>query len=296
MDTDALTVFLEVADVGSFAAVAKRRHVDPSVISRSISGLEAQLGARLFQRTTRRMTITAEGRQFYLRVKPLLEELEDAREHLASGTDALEGDLRVTASVSFGAHWLVPRLRGFLQQHPSLDLDLQLSDAVLDLIEERVDLAIRLGKPAESSLVARKLMSVRYRVVAERGFADELEVAHPEDLAGPACIAMSLPGLRDQLNARTSTGETIHVPLRPRVLMNSAATVRTAMLEGLGFAVLPDWLIDGDLETNRCVDLLPDYEVAGTSFDSGVWLVYPVRRFLPARVRGFIEYLTGVAG
>jgi len=103
---------------------------------------------------------------------------------------------------------------------------------------------------------------------------------------------MNLPGLRDQLNARAPSGEAIQVPIRPRVLMNSAATVRSAMLEALGFAVLPDWLIDADLDCGRCVDLLPDYEVAGTTFDSGVWLVYPARRFLPARVRRFIEYLT----
>ena len=194
MDTTALHIFVEVVKRGSFAAVARDRHVDPSIVSRAIKGLEDELGSRLFQRTTRRLSLTEAGVAFFDRIAPAVEKIERARESVAEAGRIPRGTLRVTTSVSFGERQLVPLLPKFRALHPELMIDLVLTETVTDLVAERFDVAIRLGQLSDSSLVAKRLFHTEYRVCAS-----------PEYLAGYAYLSSGRSLRRcDRVDRRTS--------------------------------------------------------------------------------------------
>ena len=166
MDISTLQIFVEVMRQGSFAAVARDRDLDPSSVSRTIAALEKELGVRLFQRTTRRLSPTEAGTVYFERIEPLVEEMQQAIDIALDTAGQPKGTLRVTASVSFGQKCIVPLLPDFGFRYPELAIDLFLTDAVVDLFAERIDLAIRLGLLTDSTLVAQPLMRTRYRVCA----------------------------------------------------------------------------------------------------------------------------------
>src|SRR5262249_55159992 len=176
-------LLVDVVQEGSFAAVARRREVDPSTVSRAITALEHDLGARLFQRTSRKLSLTEAGGVYYERLPGVLDELERAREETREITTTPVGTLRVTASVAFGHAFLVPLLPLWRQSFPSLSLDLLLTDSIVDLISERMDIAIRLGARPESGMVGARLLRSRYRVCASPGYLSRKPVPMlPADL------------------------------------------------------------------------------------------------------------------
>lgn len=166
MDLSALQAFVEVIRRGSFAAVARDRGTAPSSISRTIAALERELSVRLFQRSTRKLVLTAAGQRFFARIGPLVDELEAAASMAADETEQVTGRLRITAPVTFGQVALVPLLPEFARLHAALSFDLLLTDATIDLAADRVDVALRLGTPDDSSLVATRLFAMRYVVCA----------------------------------------------------------------------------------------------------------------------------------
>lgn len=293
MDLEQLRIFAEVYRARGFAAVAKARGVAPSSISRQVAGLEAALQVRLFQRSTRSLAPTEAGAAFHARIEPLIEELDAARAELADRTRGPVGRLRVTASVAYGQICIVPRLAAFRAAHPRITLDLFLTDSVVDLVAERIDVAIRHGVLADSALVARKLAAVRYLVVASPGYlAAHPPIRAPGDLAAHDCVTFPYDGFRDHWRFRQGGIET-DVAIRTVVSTGNAAAIRDCARAGLGLALLADWTLGDDLAMGRLVEVLPDWQAAGASFDVALWAIFPSRAFVPAKVRAFVALLGG---
>ncbi|MEM7666841.1 MAG: LysR substrate-binding domain-containing protein [Pseudomonadota bacterium] len=287
----ALNCFADVARRGSFAAAARVRNVDPSIISRNIASMERELGFLLFDRTTRRLNLTEAGEIYLERSQTLVGELEAARLEAGDVVTRPSGLVRVTASTAFGVQWLTPRLHSFMDAFPDISVEARLTDAIVDIAAERIDLAIRLAVQPEGELVASKLMDTRYRIVASpRYVAREGPLFGPADLGGRDCLLLTLPGYRSHWTFRRGEEET-EVAVSGQLVISSPAAIRAAALDGMGPTLLADWMVRGDLETGSLLDLLPEWEASAAGFDTAAWLLYPSRKYVPRKVRALIDHL-----
>ncbi len=292
MDFETLHLFQEVAHRLSFAAVAEERGVNPSSVSRAIGQLEKQLGARLFQRTTRRMALTEAGVNFLQRASVIVEEMEAACDDLRSDPAGPAGTLRLSASVAFGERVVLPLVDDFRESFPNLRLDLMFSDDNVDLVAEGIDLAIRLASGLRGDLVATRLMNTRYMICASPDYlAGARPLKTPSDLADHRCVLFTMPAFRSEWTFRSSDGLEEAVAIDGDLAISSALSLRSAVLAGMGPALLVDWLVAQDLAEGRLVNLFPDHAVTATTFDTAAWLVYPSRSYLPLKVRATIDFL-----
>lgn len=292
MDTHALTTFIDVARHGSFAAVARLRNIDPSLISRIIGALEDELGFRLFQRTTRRLGLTEAGHAYLERITPLVEELALAGEAAQVLTRQPQGSLRVTTSVAFGNKCIVPLLREFRERYPELSIELLLTDARLDLVGDRIDLAIRLAPRLDTELAGLRLFPTHYRVCASPDYLQRTgAIGHPSELSARDCPVFPFAGFRSRWHFRDAAGEVCDVAIRSSVVISNALGLLEAALDGLGPTLLAHWLVDQHLASGRLVDLFPGHEVSATDFQTAAWVLYPSRAYLPLKVRVFIDFL-----
>lgn len=291
MDTDALSTLLLVARHRSFAGAARVLDVDPSSVSRVVAGVEDSLGLRLFQRTTRQLTVTEAGEVYLARIAPLLDDLDLAKDAAAEVSTQPKGRVRLTASVAFGQEMIVPLLAELHRKLPEIELELMLSDQPVDLVAAQVDLAIRLAPAPVGDVISVRLMPTRYRVVAAPSYVQGHDVlAVPGELAGRACLRMTLPDFRTEWRFRRKAEE-VAVPVTGPFLISNALALRAAARAGLGPALLADWMVAGDLASGQLVDLFPDHDVTATDFETGAWLLYPSRSYLPTKVRAIIDFL-----
>ncbi|WIW48830.1 LysR substrate-binding domain-containing protein [Bradyrhizobium sp. 62B] len=292
MDIDSIRLVIEVARQASFAGAARQRDVDPSSVSRMIAQVEAELGFRIFQRTTRSMSLTEAGERYVRRAELVLQELDAAAEEATALGTIPRGRLRATASVAFGNRCLVPLLPEFRAEFPQLQLELILTDSNLDLVSEGIDLAIRLGPGFSGDLVGAKLFDTRYRVCASSAFLrGKPRPRRPADLSAMSCLLFTFPDFRSRWLFRDRRGEITEVAVQGDLLLSNALAMRDCARAGLGPALLPDWLIDEDLVGKRLVDLFPDWQVTATTFDTAAYVLYPNRAFLPVKVRRTIDFL-----
>lgn len=292
MDISVLQIFVEVMRQGSFAAVARDRNIDPSSVSRAIAGLEEELGIRLLQRTTRQLSPTEAGIAYFQRIEPLVEEMQQAIDIATDVTGQPKGTLRVTASVSFGLKCIVPLLSSFSVMYPDLAVDLLLTDAVVDLLAERIDVAVRLGPLADSTLIAQQLMRTRYRVCASLDYLKRCgQPDKPSDVEQHNCLLFPLAGFRSRWIFMNKNGDKSEIPVRGRVIISSAIALQQCAIAGMGLALLPHWLIDEDLHNGKLVNVFSDYQVTATDFNTAAWLIYPSRAYIPLKVRVFIDFL-----
>lgn len=297
MNVSDLSLIEEIARQGSFAAVARQRCVDPSSIGRLVAGIETELGLRLFSRSTRRMELTEAGALYLARIAPLTEELERAGEEARAVQSGPRGTLRLSASASFGQHVIVPRLAGFRAACPEVAVEGLFADSTIDLVAERIDLAIRLAPEVEGDYVVSKWMDTRYRVVAAPDYlAKAPPLLRPEDMARHRAILFPFRDYRSRWLFRQGAGEVMRQPVGGDVLLSPAGAIRDAAVAGLGPALLPDWLIGEDLAQGRLTACIDGWEVTATRFDTAAWLVYPSRSFVPGKVRAMIDYLRGGQG
>lgn len=296
MDLDDLKTLILVRDQGGFAAAARVMDVSPSSISRKVAEIEARLGLRVFQRSTRRFSVTEAGETFLTRLSPLLEEVEGVLSNATTQDTAPAGTLRLTTSVSFGYEVIVPLLPEFHQAYPGIKVDLLLSDSNLDLVQDRIDLALRLAPAPTGDLISSRLMAARYRVVAAPGLFGDAAPTRPGDLAGQPALRFPYPGYRDRWLFRDMDGQVTEVPVSGWLTIPNALALRRAACDGLGYALLADWLVRADLTRGTLIDLFPDHEVTATGFDAGVWALYPSRSFLPQTVRAMIDFLRRSVG
>ncbi|MEO1593031.1 MAG: LysR substrate-binding domain-containing protein [Cyanobacteria bacterium J06632_22] len=291
MEVSTLQLFVAVVRQGSFAAVARDRNIDPSSVSRAIANLETELGVRLFQRTTRKLSPTEAGATYFERIEPLVEDLQQAGDLAAEMAAQPKGQLRVTASVSFGLKCIVPLLPAFQDRYPALTVDLLLTDAVVDLLTERVDVAIRLGLLADSTLIAQRLIPTRYAVCASRDYLARTHVIrYPTDLTQHNCLRFPLAGFRSQWLFRDRQDNVTGVNVQGQTVISNAVALRDCAAAGMGLALLPHWLIRSEISDGTLVNVLPHYDVTATDFHTAAWLVYPSRRYIPAKVTAFSRF------
>lgn len=288
-------LFLDIARRGSFARVADERGLDPSSVSRQIAGLEKQLGYRLFERTTRRVSLTEAGKLTFDRIQSPLEEIGQICSAAKDTLGLPSGLLRVSASVAFGERWLMPRAAAFQREHSAITLDLVLTDTPVDLVADNVDVAIRLGQSVTGTYVTTRLMTTRYRVVASPAFLRNYgRPDQPQGLTNFNCLTFSLPGYQPIWKFMVTGKSVTSVKVSGTFSMTNALTLRRAALNGVGIALLSDWTIDEDIEAGRLVDLFQGWNVSATGFDTAAWILYPSKSYMPAKARVFIDYLKDV--
>ena len=286
----ALEAFARVAETGSFSAAARALNRSKSLISRQISALEAELGARLIARTTRSLTLTEAGRGYHGQVARILSQIEEADLSVGQLQATPRGRLRVNAPMSFSLLQLAPALPDFLALHPEIDIDIAMNDRRVDLMEEGFDLAIRIGRLADSSLVARKLGEMRRIVCASPAyFAAHGRPETPADLRFHACLCYSNADTVDEWRFTDPGGRPVAVEVKGRVRANNGDLLRLAALRGLGLVDLPGFLVEGDIASGALAPVLEPF----IRQEGGVYAVYPHARYLPPKIRVFIDFLAG---
>ncbi len=292
MDIQQLRVFVAIVRLGSFAAAGRQLDLAPSVVTRLVASLESELGVRLMQRSTRKLSLTDAGVGYFEQVRGLLDGLDHAGDEARNTSGGVRGTVRITTSVAYGQTVIVPLLPALHERHSELEIDLLLTDAVVDMVADRVDLALRLGPVVNTSLVGGPLHNVRYRVVASPAYL----LRHgrprvPADLAACDCLRFPLPGFRTQWKFRSANSALQTVDVKGWLVLSTALALHRASLDGLGPALLADWLVGRDIACGSLIDLFPDQEVTATDFESKVWLLYASRAHLPRRVREVIGFL-----
>ncbi|MEW5687993.1 MAG: LysR family transcriptional regulator [Pseudomonadota bacterium] len=281
---DELSVFLAVVEAGGLAAAGRRLRRSPAAVTRTLAALEARVGARLIERTTRRLSVTEAGRRLADEARRILGAYEAAVEREASGP--LRGALRISAPLVFGRRHVAPLVAGFLDDHPQVTAELVLNDRNLDLVEQGIDVALRIGDLADSGLMARKVGEVGRQVVASPAYlARRGAPARPVDLSDHEIVhASTQAGPADWRFERGGRRETIRV--RPRLMINAIEAVVTQAVEGRGIARLFSYQVADELADGRLTRLLPEWEPPPMP----VHLLAPTGRLMPARVRAFLDF------
>ena len=289
-DTATLATFVAVVDAGGFTRAAERLATTAGAVSRRVAALEAHLGVRLINRTTRQLALTEAGEQYYRDVAAILTALTDAEDRVSHLSEAPSGELRVAAPLSFGVRALAPLLPGFHARYPGLHLLLDLDDRMVDIVAAGVDLALRIGDLADSALVARRIAALERVFCAAPTYLDRCgRPAAPAELRRHQCLRYSNLGVREEwtLRRRDDVGLAESVEVSGPVCANNGDLLRHAAVSGMGICSLPRFIVADDLEAGRLECVLGDWRAPPLVL-SAVW---PSRRFVPAKVRVFVDYL-----
>jgi DNA-binding transcriptional LysR family regulator len=281
-----IAIFVKVVELSSFTAAAEALETSQPVVSKAVTRLEEKLGARLLNRTTRRLSLTEAGSELYRRSARALKEIENAELEVARFQSEPRGTLRIAAPMSFSILQLGPFVEEFLQAHPHISIELNLSDQRTDLIEEGYDLAIRIGRLEESNLVARRITTCRQIICASPAYlARHGTPTRPEDLLEHNCILYSLLLTPREWRLTDRNGETHVVPVNGTLHSNNGMLNKAAALAGLGIVLLPTFYIDDALKEGALKPVLCDFRPPELSVN----VVYPERRNLMPKVRAFID-------
>jgi DNA-binding transcriptional LysR family regulator len=284
----AISAFVRVVETGSFARAAARLDVSVSSVSRQVSELEAHLDARLLNRTTRRLSLTESGRAFHERCVQLLADLEEAEQSANVGTIEPRGTLRLTAAVTFGSRHLAPALADFVARHPAMRFDVELSDRATDLVEEGFDVAVRIGEIGSQNLVGRRVGATHLVCCAAPSYLARMGTpGKPEDLARHACLTYEYSPQRSVWPFRDAKGRERNVRVAGAVHANNGRFLEALAVEGVGIAYEPDFIVGPDVRAGRLTQLLRGYAPPPTN----IYVVYPSRRHLSAKVRVFADFL-----
>lgn len=282
-----MSVFAAVVEAGSFIGAVEGLRMSKAAVSRHVDALEQRLGVRLLQRTTRRLSLTEEGRIFYQRAKEVLAALDDAESEITSRTQEPSGLIRINVPLTFGIMHLAPLWSAFMQVYPQVDLDITLNDRVVDLVDEGYDLAVRIGDMPSSALISRKLASTRMMLCASPAYlARHGAPAHPQELAKHRVLAYTNWSGRDEWHFDGPDGK-VSVGTRARVYTNNGDTCRAIALAHGGIMLQPSFMLQEDLRSGALVELMPEYRAS----ELGVYAVYPTRKQLPLKVRRLVDYL-----
>jgi DNA-binding transcriptional LysR family regulator len=280
-----LEIFARVAAAGNMSAAGREMGLSPAVVSKRISHMEERLGARLFQRTTRQLKLTETGQGFFERIRVILQDIEEAEAYVSQVNAKASGTLRVTAPTGFCRMHIAPYLASFLEQHPELNVEMLLTDSIVDIVGEGIDLAIRIAELDDSSLVARRLASCRHVICASPNYlALHGTPKTLNHLTKHNCLSTSHHAIWRLLGPE---GE-VSVKVSGNLRSNSSDVINEAVLSGLGIALRPTWNVAEDLKTGRLRVVLPDYR---ESERVGIHAIYPCRQFVPAKLRVFVDFL-----
>jgi Transcriptional regulator len=283
-----LSAFAKVVEHGSFARAAERLELSVSAVSRQVSELEAHLGVRLLNRTTRRLSLTESGRAFHERCVQLLADLEEAEDEVSASAIVPRGTLRLTAPNSFGTRYLASTVADFRMRFPQLRFDLQLSDGALDLVDEGLDLAIRIGDVGSQALIARRIGVARMICCAAPAYLERHPAPRtPSDLASHPCLTYAYSSGGNVWSFRDARGDTHEVKVTGPAHANNGEMLAALAVAGVGINLEPDFIIADDVRAGRLIPLLNDYVAPAIVIHAA----YPSRRHLSAKVRTFIDFL-----
>jgi len=288
-----IAVFVAAVDEGSLVAAGRRFGLSASMAGKHVSGLEADLKVRLMQRSTRRLSLTEAGRAYYQRCRRILEEFDDANREASDADGAPRGRLRVAVPVTFGAVQMGPVVARYLEDHPQVDIEVLLDDRYVDLQEAGIDVAIRIGRLPDSALVARRLAPCRMIVCAAPAYLARAGTpADPQALCAAPRLAFS-GAVSERGWILTDAQQHEHLIDGPiRMHANNMQMLLTGVLAGLGVAYGPTFVFGPYLQSGELVRLLPDYRATELTIQA----VYPTARYLPQKVRRFIDYLAAEFG
>jgi DNA-binding transcriptional LysR family regulator len=284
---DGIAAFVRVVDGGSFSAAAGRLKISKSAVSAHVQRLEERLGVRLLNRTTRRLSLTEAGAAYYRHCKRILSEAEAAEQAASALQREPRGTLRISVPDSFGWMHVAPAVPAFLKRYPDLGLDISLSSTHVNLVDEGLDLAIRIGALEDSPLVVRKLAPSRLIICATPAYLKEHGTpSEPDELAGHNCLCTKLLPWGDEWRLVSKRGE-IRTPVAGSFRSNNAEMLRAAALDGVGVAVLPSWAISEPLRTGALRRILAAWEPPAST----IYAVYPDNRLMSMKVRAFVDHL-----
>ncbi len=296
----AMRSFVRAVELGSFSRAAEAAGVKVSTVSRYVTGLEADLGAAILNRSTRSLRLTEAGQAFYERAVRVLQDVEEAREATRSLNARPQGLLRVALPGAFGRRHVMPHMRIFLDANPDLRLDVLVADTPVDLIEFGVDVAVRIGVMADSALIARWLASETFILVGSPGYlANHPEPRTPLDLAGHNCL------LGDPHASRAWHPRAVAEPGGPRgeievggrMRTNDLEALREAVIDGDGIALLPAWLCGSELRDGRMAAVLPHWDwLPSPGSERAIWGLYPPKKIVSPKVKAFLAFLAARLG
>jgi DNA-binding transcriptional LysR family regulator len=288
-----IAIFVKVVQLSSFTAAADALEMSQPVVSKAVTRLEEKLGARLLNRTTRRLSLTEAGSELYRRSVRALEEIENAELEVARFQTEPKGVLRISAPMSFSILQLGGKLNTFLERYPGVSVELTLDDRRIDLVEEGVDVAIRIANLRDSSLVARKIVPCRQVLCAAPSYLKKHGTPErPEDLLEHNCILYSFLTHAREWRLLDEQGEEHVVPLKGTLQTNNGLVNRAAAMSGVGIVMLPTFYVGEQLRSGELVPILCKFRPA----DIAVYAVYPERRNLTPKVRAFIDFLAEAFG
>jgi LysR family transcriptional regulator, regulator for bpeEF and oprC len=292
-DLEDLRIFERVAALKSFSLAARSLSRPKSTISRSVARLEASLGTRLIQRTTREVALTPAGEAMVARCSSALSELSDAIDYVGSLSETPQGLLRISCGVGWGFHVLAGQLPEFVKLFPLIDLQLDLTGRLVDLVQERVDVAVRMGPIPDSTIVAVRLGSMSRLLCASPGYLKARTIPRvPDDLAAHDFIEMPGQDGRPRVLTFQRNGQTTEISIRPRIEVNEALTIHRLVKGGAGIGVISNYLCVPDIAGGRLVQLLPDWSPQPVDIS----LIFPSKRELAPAVRAFVEFMKKVNG
>jgi DNA-binding transcriptional LysR family regulator len=284
---DDRAVFFSVVEANGFGAAARRLQTTPASVSRRVKALEQRLGVRLLQRTTRKLSLTDAGERYVSEGRRLLRELDELEQALAASVREPEGELRIVAPMSFGQRRLAPLAARFAALHRKLRMSLLLEDSESDLFDAGADLAIRIGYPADSSLVARAIAPVPRHACASPDYLQRRGYPQsPEDLLEHDCLHYNLISEPEEWTFQGDDGEQT-LAIKGRFCSNNGDVLAEAAMQGLGITLLPDFIVEAPLAAGRLVKVLEAYQRTPMT----LFALYPSRQHVPAKTRKFLEYL-----
>jgi DNA-binding transcriptional LysR family regulator len=284
----AIAVFAQVVEQGHLSRAAERLGISTSAVSRHVADLEAHLGVRLLNRTTRRLSMTEAGQAFYERSVQLLADLEEAEATVSSGAVTPRGTLKLTCSITFGIRRLAPSIAAFAARHPAVRFEIELSDRQVDIVDEGIDLAVRIGDIGPQTLIGRRIGSINLVCCAAPSYlAAHGTPREPGELARHACLTYAYSATGNAWRFLDAQGREHMVRVQGGVHANNGEMLAVLAAAGMGVTLEPDFIIAPELASGALVTLLPGYAPAA----SGVYAVYPSRRHLSAKVRAFVDFL-----
>ena len=283
----AMGLFVRIVETGSFSAVAREMNMTQPTVSKQLTALERQLKTRLLNRSTRQLSLTEAGSAYFESSKRILDTVNEAEANLGVLQTQLTGVLRINSSIGLGQMYLGPLVLKFQSLHPGLMIDLAYADRFVDLVEEGIDVAIRIGRLMDSNLVARRLGSSERCIIATPGYLKKNGIPKtPQDLANHNCILYAYLSTGNEWVFSGKDGE-IRVKVSGTLRANNGEAIRQAVMADLGIAASPAWLIQDDLKSGKVQEILPDFAPPPAEINA----VYPSARHVSAKVRAFTEFL-----
>lgn len=287
----AAELFVNVVNLGSLSAAGRHCGMSPATVSRIVKSLEDEVGGRLLNRTSRQLNLTEAGQMYYDRIEHILQQIREANEIVVRLQKNPTGRLRVHSRMLIGNQHLVPALPKFMELYPDVTVDLLMSNYAIDLVAEKIDVDIRIGKLEDSSLITRKLANAERLICASPEYlARSAPLERPADLMHHNCLTYRLTQGRSVWRFIDAGGTLTEVGVSGSLQSDNGQALLAAMVAGQGIAIMPDWAVRDELASGRLVRLFPDCQVSHGEFENGVYAVFQYSRQVPAKVRVFVDY------